>query len=237
MKKVSLILIAIVFIFGCSILSGCREEFKNVDEFEKHIKDKQALYEETISKNGVRLRVKYCPTEEMMIRYYKDFEKRGKQILSNTISSTKEKDDALIKAKSMLNKTKEDYEKSIYFILSIEYVERGKDIIISRMNAGFDKYSDWLEKLLFSLNNYIYLETAKENDIKLSLYHMERTFGLTKDVRFMLAFPRYVNNVDLLNEKNEQMKLNISEFGLKTGDVSFVFELPFENLNSTINSI
>ena len=98
------------------------------------------------------------------------------------------------------------------------------------MSEGYRAYSQWLQKLMFALQESIYLQTPTMDEVPLGMYHMERTFGLRKSRTFLLVFPAEINGQNLLDADNDWLKLHVEEFGLGTGQLTFTFELPFEDV-------
>ncbi|RMF60084.1 MAG: hypothetical protein D6748_04885 [Calditrichaeota bacterium] len=208
------------------LLSGCEKRFHNLEEFEHYIKSKDSPYVKTIVKNGIRITVRYMPTEAMMIPHYRRYLRKQKNINRNTTLNKKQLAEILQKEKTVLKKQEEKYNQSLYFILNIAYEDPSKDIIYQKMQRGFGEYSRWLQKLLFHLKDYIYLQTPTMEEIPLDTYHLERTYGLRKDRTLLLMFPAEFSNHSLLSPVNRELTMVIKEFGLGVGRLKFEFELP-----------
>jgi len=106
--------------------------------------------------------------------------------------------------------------------MTIGYEDGLRDIVYNKSNNGFDGYSQWLNKLLFSLESYIYLSTADIDEIPPSLCYLERSYGMTKYRNFLIEFPKVFDNKNKINEY-DAIKLTIDEFGLGTGNLKFEF--------------
>jgi hypothetical protein len=105
----------------------------------------------------------------------------------------------------------------LYFHLSIGFEDQSRDLVYDKMRAGRQAYSEWLQKLTFEMNEFIYLETASGDSIPPDLCHMERSYGLHKTRSFLLMFSLPLHN----DRKDQKLVLRLKEFGLGTGQMSF----------------
>ncbi len=105
------------------------------------------------------------------------------------------------------------------------------------MQQGFQNYSEWLQKLLFNLTEFIDLKTALIDEVPLVDYHFERSFGMTRHRTIMLVFPIVFNDVNLVQQENEQLSVRLKEFGLKTGILKFSFDLPLTTAQLDYSSL
>lgn len=207
-------------------LAGCTKSFKTTEAFEQFLNSEDYPYQKTEIKNGVKVSVKYMTPEAMTLTSLKQFNESKIQVETDTTLTGQQKDERLTELKKELDQSKEAYSKSVYFMVTIGYEDGKRDIEYEPMQQGFNVYSEWLQKLLFRMKEYITLETELLPEVPIDIYQMDRTYGLTKDRKFLLVFADQFNEVKLMDEKNKYLKLNISEFGLKTGKLSFRFELP-----------
>ena len=227
MKRISN---SILLVMICLTISSCNNNIKSVKELENYSKlDK--LDFQTLEKKGVRISIKHQPIEFLMLQKYKHYQIEKEKLKQN--SAVRNVYLELQKLKNEIKKANDNYSNSIYFILTIGYADEKKDIEYQKMSTGFNDYTTWLNTLLFSMNKYIYMDTPNIDEIPLSIYQMDRTFGITKKRSFLLVFPKYFNNVNLLKE--EWLKINIKEFGLGIGIVSLKFVLPFQEINLSDN--
>jgi len=111
--------------------------------------------------------------------------------------------------------------RSLYFYLTIEPKE-GDLVYNALRHRGYSAYSTWLHRLLFGLQSKITLEAGGVKDIPLSVYRMDRSYGMARHRTFLLAFPDTVNDVDL---RAESVRLVVEEFGLRTGRLTFDFDI------------
>lgn len=215
MQRIKLVVATYLILFSLIGLMGCKKNFNNVEEFEKYARGDDSPYKTVVEKNGVKFTLLYLPTQSVMIPHYRKFLEDKKNILSSQLNEAL-KTDSIKSLKSLLKKNYSSYEKSIYFILKIGYADSTRDIVYSSMDKGFDNYSIWLQKLMFSLRENISL-LAEGEEIPLSFYNMENSYGMTKDRTFLLVFPRQDQNKKI--DVSEKIKIRLKEFGLATGNI------------------
>ena len=177
------------------------------------------------------MEVKYLPSEAVMYSQLKQYENKVVQLHQNKELNTTEKQNKLNKLRNNLQSNLEIYENSVYFKLTIGFEDEAKDIVYEKLKMDFDNYSKWIHKLLGGLKQYISLSTVTTGEIPLSLYHFDRTFGLTKKRSMLLSFPKKFNGAEITDKTNKSVKLKIKEFGLRIGDQAFEFDLPLDEID------
>ena len=220
------IYIAIILFAFLLILTGCTKTFNDVDKYNEFVKGENSPFRKTIERDGVRLVLTYLPAESVMTNELKDYQEK--------IKSNKNPDE-IRKQKEELEKSKQVYDNSIYFLLNLSYTDSGRDIVYEKLKLGRNVYSEWLEKLLFDLKKSIQLKSSEGMEIPLSLYHFDRTFEMQRDRNFLLSFSKKFNEKTLDLEKTDWIRVKIKEFGLRIGSVNFKFDLPFEEINLKLN--
>ncbi|NOG99254.1 MAG: hypothetical protein HND52_14960 [Ignavibacteriae bacterium] len=220
-----------VLILLCTLLiiSSCRESYDTVEEYEKYIRSEEYPYLKTVVENGVKFQLRYMPADAMMITHYKHFEETKAKISLDSLLTKEVRDQRINEEVTRIKKTRDNYENALYFMLTIGYEDESKDLVYSSMQSGFSNYSNWLQKLLFSLNEYIYLQTPEIEEVPFSIYHMERNYGMMKTRNFLLSFPKEFNDIKILNSSNEEVKVVIDDFGFGTGKINFAFNIHDEN--------
>lgn len=218
-----------LFLWILTIL-GCNKTktFNDLENFEKYVKGDNSPYLQTISKSGRKVSLRYMPTDAMMINSYRQYLEVRTKLQEDTLLSKEQRISKLDDAKNEVLRRKNTYDQSLYFHLTIGFEDDSKDIVYDKMQKGYEAYSHWLQKLMFNLQQYIYLQTAAIDEIPLGLYHMERTFGMRKSRTFLLMFPAQFNEQHVSDPDNDWLKLRIKEFGLGTGTLTLEFKLPFE---------
>ena len=185
-------------------LFGCEHRFTSVDEYEKFVIGSDSPYSRQIIRDGIKVSVRYLPTDELLIRQYRQLEEMKKQAMAHQPVSSGSMKKAIDDAEEELSNSRKLYENSIYFAMTLGFEDGQHDIEYEPLKRGFHDYSDWTQKLQFRLNEYVSLETQGAGEVPISLYRMERTFGITKDRTFLLLFPEKFNGVHL---RESQMKL------------------------------
>ena len=219
----------------CFILlfAGCKKQIKTVAELDAKVKSEEPQLTKVVEKKEFKLSLVYRSTDAIMVREYQRYQQEKERMEKS--SGQKESANAVLASlKSNIDKMRKNYDKSLYFVLTLGYLDGKRDIEYESMKSGYDNYSRWMQRLAYSMNRYIYLETPQVPEVPLAIYQMDRTFGITKDRSFLLVFPREFNNVNLLKE--DWLRVNLREFGLDVGEVSFKFKLPFE-VAETSNTI
>lgn len=177
------------------------------EEMTELLSDRSDCYRE-IRKNGYLIKANFLP-----LRY---FELRHLMVLPD--SATQEaQDQAVEEARRM-------YNNGIYFMVTIGYEDNSKDIMNEKI-ANFAEWSANLQKFYFKMGEYIYLQTAAEDEIKLSVYDFQNTFGYTKDRKMLLCFPKEFNDQPILSDDSKYARLNFKEFGFGIGKQSVEWEV------------
>lgn len=107
------------------------------------------------------------------------------------------------------------YDEYLYFILSLS--ANGEEILNQMGNHA--RFSEMVSQLSFGMGEKIRLVTSTGNEIPLLDVHHARTYGMAGANQLMLIFKR-----DETGEA-EWIKLQLQDFGLNTGDVSFKFNI------------
>lgn len=230
-KRHIIILIWIFLLLGCSKA----KTFNDLDEFEKYIKGDGSPYLQTVTKNGIVVSLRYITTEAMMLSAYRQYLETREKLIEDTSLSKEQRINKLNDVKKELLKQKGTYEQSLYFHLTIGYEDTSKDIVYEKMKVGYGTYSQWLQKLMFSLKEYVSLQSDAIGKIPLDMYHMERTFGMRKSRTFLLMFPVNFNKQDVLASENKWLELRVKEFGLGSGMLTFSFKLPLKGVKFQID--
>ncbi|MCB0279947.1 MAG: hypothetical protein KDD94_10610 [Calditrichaeota bacterium] len=119
------------------------------------------------------------------------------------------------------------YGNGIYFKVTLAKAD-GKDIVYDQM-SHFGEWSQQLQKLLFGLKEYIYLETDEIKEIPLSVYDFERSFGYTKDRSMLLVFPKTFNDKSILDGSSSSLAMHFKDWGWNIGRQKLEWEI--SNLN------
>jgi hypothetical protein len=215
--------------------SGCSREktVHNSEELEKYVKGKDWPDVQTLVRNGVKVSVRYMPSEALLLPQYKRYEEMEQTLAKGGTKSKTMRDSLLQDARNKIAQAKAMYDNSLYFSMTIGYEDSTRDIEYDRMKEGFTAYSSWMQKLAFGLKEYVTLETETTGEVPLDIYDMQRTFGITKDRTFLLVFPRKFNEQEVLSSKNKEIILWLKEFGLATGELRFSFDLPLMTVHYT----
>lgn len=169
----------------------------------------ESRYTKIINVKEFRIKVSYLP-----LRYFELRELTG---LEDSLL-TKEK---ILEVK---RNCKDRYGNGIYFIVNISHSDPNKDILYGN-NSHFGEWSEQLQKFLFRMKDYIYLETAQHKEILLSVYDFQRTFGYTKDRSMLLCFPKRFNDKEIISPESEYLRMHIKDWGWNIGRQRFKWDI------------
>lgn len=208
------------FLVGC----GPRT-FEDVESFAAYVRGPESPDRETITRDGVVFHLQHLTAEAMLIPQYRRYEQLRQRLSGDPNMADSVRVAKLAAVQADIARARQGYEGSLYFLLTLGYEGEGRDLVYDRLRQeGFGAYSAWLQRLLFSMNEYVYLETPTQQEVPLSLYHMERSYGTTQDRTFLLIFPQTFNEVRLTEA--DWWKFHIEEFGLGTGAIAFDIDPP-----------
>jgi len=209
----------------CYWFFSSKTEVKTLSELEGHVKSEEAKQTQTVEKKEFRLTVTYRSTAAILLQEYQHLKQEEDRMKSVSVP-VRNRESAIAGLRENIKKQQSLYDKSLYFVLKIGYIDGKRDIEYESMKSGYGNYSQWMQRLAYTMNRFIYLETPQVPEVPLVIYQMDRTYGITKDRSFLLVFPRKFNNVDLTKE--DWLRVNVREFGLDVGEVSFKYLLPFK---------
>lgn len=209
----------ITIFFFLALLTGCEKHFDSIEEYEKFVKGEDSPLIETITKGEVDFTLQYYPTDLAIMHNYKQYGIDLNEVLADSCLNKEEKQKLNKELIAKFYDSKKSTEDFLVFVLTIENSNPRGNIEFINFNKKYSDNKTWIEKLLFSMKQNISMEFDNK-EIPLSFYNMERNFGVTKDLKFMLYFPRYDNKIDLLDHK-DSIELKINEFCLYTGSVAF----------------
>lgn len=207
--------VLIVLVAGC----GPRE-FNDPDRFEDFVSDVDGPFVRTSEHDHVTVRARFAPPEVMALPDVRYARERRSALRTNDRVSDSTRAARRAEIEEELRSQRATYEASLYFYLTIEPTE-GDLVYRTLQQKGYGAYQQWLRRLLFGLQSKIRLQTDAIDEIPLSIYRMERSFGMSTSRTFLLAFPATFDGTDL---RTQSVDLVVSEFGLRTGAITFTFD-------------
>jgi hypothetical protein len=173
---------------------ACTPEYvKSEEELQSYVLDEDNDLIKMKQSKGYDIQLAYRPVDLL--------------ILQETGGNTSVEPDELRK---LLNKYKNQY----YFILS--FSKDNKEALY-KMDAGFDHFSDLVQKLSFGMNEHVNLTTSGRDTIYVADYVFPRTYGMGSSTSLLFAFEREKAKDD------EWIQFNLSEFGMGLGRQTFRF--------------
>ena len=106
------------------------------------------------------------------------------------------------------------YQGSTFFLLSLS--RNGQEVL--QPKAGFADYSELLQTLAFRMGEHVQLITSQGDTLRPSNYYLDRTYASANASQLLFAFPKLPSS--------GTWRFRIQEFGLATGNLSFLFEAP-----------
>jgi hypothetical protein len=144
--------------------------------------------------NGVDVRVTYRP-QDFLVK--------------------QEIDAGLAKTDSAIEKLKEQYNKQLYFVLSLS---KNNQEVLTSVASNKAVFSQMVNNLAFGMGNNIMLITSENDTIELVDFIYPRMYGMSNSTDILLAF----KNDTQLNA--EYLKFKIADLGLRTGNITFTFK-------------
>ncbi|WP_156131428.1 hypothetical protein [Pedobacter kyungheensis] len=111
-------------------------------------------------------------------------------------------------------KTKNTFKSQYYFLISFS---KDKKELLRQLSAN--EYSEMVQTLAFRMTDYIKIRLADGKVIKPLSCLFQQTYGLSNANQLLVIF----NQADFKTE--ETFTILINEFGFRTGNLSFSFEL------------
>ena len=210
--------------FLIALFAGCEKHFNSIEEYEKYVKSEDSPYAQTITRNGVKVTLRFLPTDVLMINQLKAYEEEKIKVVRDTSLSAEQKNGWIKKEKNELAQYRKNYDNGVHFMLTFVYEDEDKDIVYEKGRAGFESYNEWVQKLLFKLDKYIYINSETAGEIPPSLIHTERNFGIFRHTNTLFEFTKSVNNTEI-NDEDGNVKIIVKEFGLGTGPLIFDFNI------------
>lgn len=209
-------------VLGSLLLAGCGPtSFDDPDRFREYVQRSDGPFVQTVEHDHVTVTARYAPPEAMALSSVERALEERTSVLQNASLSDSSRNARLTQIRKRVDERKDAYDRSLYFYLTITPTDG--DLVYQTLHQrGYGAYQAWLERLLFGLQKKIMLQTDGGDEVPLSIYRMERSFGTSKARTFLLAFPATFNDRDV---RAESVRLVIEEFGLRTGAVSFDFDL------------
>lgn len=208
----------VILLTLCISVACTKYEVNSLEQLEEIAVSPPEELRKVITQGDFTFTIDYLPTEVLLLSEYKHLKE---------LEERNATDQAIAEQKEYITQYRKGYDSSIQFKVTITPIG-DFDLIYAKMGNGFDSYSQWLQKLLFGIQEDMYLETEEGEEVPLGNYQMDRNYGTSKSRTFLLSFPIEWNGKQLLEE--DQLKLRIDEFGLGTGRITAGFELPLPDI-------
>ncbi len=225
MKKLILFIVVVLSL-------GCDKSFNSIEEYQAYLNSGDYPYRQTEIRSGVKITLSYMPGDALLLNQYRLLEENKKRWLQD--STVNDMDGRIQQGKDEIEIQKKNYQQALYFKMTIGFEDDKGDIVFKKMQQGYKDYGEWFQRLAFGLKEHIFMKTESIAEVPLDIYHMERTFGMTKDRTFLLVFPKKFNEQELL--QSEQIDIVLKEFGLGAGRIKMSFEPPFDNAKLIIDN-
>ena len=203
-------------------LAGCGPQaFDDPGAFRDYVTDTGGPFVQTADHDHVTVRARYAPPIAMALPAAEHAAREKHRVLKQTTLSDSARTARLKRVADRVRDRRAAYDGSLHFYLTIEPKE-GDLVYDTLQRRGFGAYQQWLRRLLFGLQEKIHLRTDTVDEVPLSVYRMDRSFGMAKHRTFLLAFPATFNDTDLAAGT---VDLVVEEFGLRTGALTFTFDV------------
>lgn len=203
-------------------LSGCKTRtFSNLDRYADYVTASTGPFVETQVHENVEVEARFAPPEAMALSALRRIESDYETIREASALADSTRRMRIEELRQKANNRRDVFRESLYFYLTIEPTE-GDLVYNSLHRQGYNAYKKWLHRLLFGLHSKISLRTEEIDEIPLSVYRMDRSYGMSRHRTFLLAFPAAIGDSDL---RNGSVELVVEEFGLRTGRLVFDFDI------------
>lgn len=182
----------LVMLVSCLILLwGCTPEYLNQQDLNAFVVDPSNGLIQKVQQDRLEISAAYRPTDLMIAQELQDDFDYG-----------------------AIDKLRSKYSDYAYFILSFSVDE--KDALYSSAD-NYASFSDMLQKLSFSMGDYLSMTTSVGDTVYLADYHFSRMYGMAGSTQLLLAFE--TEELD----RARWVQLNLREMGLGTGRINMRF--------------
>lgn len=204
------------------VLSGCETRtFSDPDRYADYVTASTGPLIETQVHDHVEVEARFAPPDAMALSALRQIEGDYETIREASALSDSTLKMRIDELRQKARNRRDVFQESLYFYLTIEPTQ-GDLVYNSLHRQGYDAYRQWLHRLLFGLQSKITLRTEEIDEIPLSVYRMDRSYGMSRHRTFLLAFPATIDDTDL---RNGSVELVVEEFGLRTGRLVFDFDI------------
>lgn len=175
------------------LLSSCNLP-RNEKSLAAYIADEDNGLTKQQTINGVDIRVTYRP-QDFLVK--------------------QEVDAGLAKTDSAIEKLKEQYNKQLYFVLSLS---KNNQEVLTSVASNKAVFSQMVNNLAFGMDNNITLTTSENDTIELVDFIYPRMYGMSNSTDILLAFKNDTQH------HAEYFKFKIADIGLRTGNITFTFK-------------
>lgn len=183
-----------------SLLISCGRKKLSAPEYLAWYKGAGEELTRTKQINGYEIRLKYIPAEYLT---YKDLQGAG-----------------FVKKDSIA----EYYQHNLNFVLSIRPLgkeEGERNIMFDRLEK-FEDYKKRVFDLNFNMEELVELKLDKGIALVPSIYNVENTYGLSKELNFNLVFSPKAHKDDF--DRAEEIDVVLNDYIFETGISHFVFK-------------
>lgn len=131
------------------------------------------------------------------------------------------------KEKNNVEELKVKYGKLMYFTLNLSKDDKE---MLSVTPKNRSEFSSVVNKLVFGLKDYVYLQTKERDTIEMIDYIYPRFYGMGKSTNIMFIYPK-----DEIYLKSKYISFTIKDLGFYTGDVKFKVDTKKINEEPTIS--
>jgi hypothetical protein len=202
--------------------AGCTTRtFDDADAYAAYVTSESGPFVQVQDHEHVEVQARFAPPDAMAVSALRQVAEASNETHNTTGVSDSVRSVREAELRETARAQRKAFGRSLYFYLTVEPTDG--DLVYNALHhQGYDAYSRWLHRLLFGLQSKITLEAGDLNDIPLSVYRMDRSYGMARHRTFLLAFPGTFNDVDL---RAGSVQLVVEEFGLRTGRLTFDFNV------------
>ena len=125
-----------------------------------------------------------------------------------------EMDAGLARTDMAIARLHEQYNKQIYFLLSIS---KNNQEVLNSLAGDRESFSEMINRLAFGMGENVTLVTSESDTLEVVDAIYPRMYGMSNSTDILLAF----KNKEI--KKAEYLKLTLKDLGLNTGNIDFKF--------------
>jgi hypothetical protein len=185
-------------LFAISLLTACSTRALKPAEFMKFINEEKNGLNKVKNINGLKIKVKYLPSDFLAYKEFKDSDMSGDE---------------------KLDSLKKLYANSLTFVMELSpEKEKSQDVMLQNIHSE-QEYKDRVNVMNFNMKDYLEIEVDGKN-ISPSIANLENIYGLKNSRKVIVVFPVEIKKMT----RGKELKFTYSDEIYSTGVNHFEFQ-------------